>query len=602
MAEENEAYYRSRTAKQLAGDVALTAAFNKVADAVNSLINSITQTFSFVDKTQKASLALGQTLTTTRDRLGDSMDGLRGSIEQKLTAGIMTLDEGLRGNNAGVARLINQQMLTGTAYAGTAKAFSKLQNTLGLSNDQTNRLAGVIVQEGNRQGVATDVLVNAIESLKNDFGKFRVLGLQDVPEIMAMGVSRFGKANAEQFSKALGFLLDTSQKALAQRAALGIAGIDEQIRTASSTSARFELAINAINQAGTRFSDIAGRGSRTFDAFNSVIGPAGTSLAVLAEAGQQAALNLGQTDYSQQLAVRFDEALNAFKEPLMEIAIDAFPYVLAGINILGDAFGVISDWFMSTYQELGGFDGMWKAIRDSIMVHVDTITSAFKMVAITLAIVFLPPLISTAIGIVTAFAPVLLIVGAVVGALMLIDAALNKFAGGMDLITVAIDTFKGVWYGLIGALSEFISMFSWMDDSIEDVANSLRETANKGIDEINQRGFGMSGKEEGEDTPGLLERLTTSFDTSLSVEQEKLKIERDSNNKLEDIEANTRETITNDFQERSYQSIAESIDRILGIDANPNARLEELLEDANLIAAANLEKDPTTNIQQGALA
>lgn len=597
---ENENYERSRSGKQIAGDVALTVAFNKVADAVNSLVNSISASFSFVDKSQKASLALGQTLTTTKDRLGDSMDGLRGSIEQKLTAGIMTLDEGMRGNNAGVMRLVNQQMLTGTAYANTVKVFSKLQNTLGLSNDQTNKLSETIKEEGNRQGVATDVLVNAIDGLKADFGKFRVLGLDDVPEIMAMGVARFGKANAEQFSKALGFLLDTSQKALSQRAALGIAGIDEQIRTASDTSTKFQLAVDAITKGGLRFDDVAGRGSRTFDAFSNVVGPAGTALAVLAEAGQQAALNTGPVDYSQQLAVRFDEALNAFKEPLMEIAIDAFPYILAGINVLGDAFGVISDWFMSTYEELGGFDGMWEAIKSSIMAHIDPITSAMKGLAIVLATIFLPPLIMTAVSIITAFAPLFAIIAAVVGVFVLLDMALDKFGGGMDLITVAMDIFKSVWYSMIGALGEFIDMFSWMDDSIEEAANSLRETANEGLEEINKRGFGMEAEED--KGPGLLERLTTSFDTSLELEKGLLDSNKEQESKLGDIEANTREAVTNDFQERSYQSIAESIDRILGVDANPNERLEELLEEANLIAAANLEKDPTTNIQQGALA
>ena len=93
-----------------------------------------------------------------------------------------------------------------------------------------------------------------------------------------------------------------------------------------------------------------------------------------------------------------------------------------------------------------------------------------------------------------------------------------------------------------------------------------------------------------------------AFDDNLNLEKARFNLEQDSNSKLGDIEANTREAVTNDFQERSYQSIAESIDRILGVDANPNERLEELLEEANLIAAANLEKDPTTNIQQGALA
>ena len=600
---ENDNYERSRSARQVAGDVALTAAFNKVADAVNGLINSVTQAFSFVDKTQKASLALGQTLNTTRDRLGDSLDGLRGSIEQKLTAGIMTLDEGLRGNNAGVAKLINQQMLTGTTYANTAKAFSKLQNTLGLSNDQTNKLAETIKEEGNRQGVATDVLVNAIDSLKNDFGKFRVLGLQDVPEIMAMGVARFGKANADQFSKALGFLLDTSQRALSQRAALGIAGIDEQIRTASTTSARFELAIDAINKAGVRFSDIAGRGSRTFDAFNSVIGPAGTSLAVLAEAGQQAAQNLGQADYSQQIGVRFDEALNIFKEPLMEFAIESFPYILAGITTISEQASNVVDTIVQTYEKIGGIQGIFETIKNGLLGETKWLMTTLKVIGMGMLAYFLFPMANVALGIVTAFSPVLGVAALVVGAFVAISAIIASFSDKMSTMQIIIDSVMFVFNSLKYAIGKLVAWIGdWVSDDLEEMGNKMADSALAWRREMETRGFGVAAEKDEDEGPGFLEKLTMAFDDNLNLEKARFNVEQDSNSKLGDIEANTREAVTNDFQERSYQSIAESIDRILGVDANPNERLEELLEEANLIAAANLEKDPTTNIQQGALA
>ena len=70
---------------------------------------------------------------------------------------MLGLEAGLQGNTAGLARLINQQRLTGTASAKTAAAFATLEMTMGLSRDATNKLASDMVEMGNEFSISTDV-------------------------------------------------------------------------------------------------------------------------------------------------------------------------------------------------------------------------------------------------------------------------------------------------------------------------------------------------------------------------------------------------------------------------------------------------------------
>ena len=114
--------------------------------AMYALKAAISDGFGFTDKAQKASLSLGLTLGQARDRLGSSLDGLRGSIDQRLTAGLLTLEEGLRGNQAGVSKLINQQQLTGTSFQNTSKVMAKVNAVLGLNNEAVQKLSEDVIE------------------------------------------------------------------------------------------------------------------------------------------------------------------------------------------------------------------------------------------------------------------------------------------------------------------------------------------------------------------------------------------------------------------------------------------------------------------------
>ena len=88
------------------------AAMGPLIGAMGALKDQIKAAMAFADNAQKASLALGQTYEQTRDSLGSSMEGLRGDINQRFGAAIAGMEAGLQGNTAGVAKLINQVLLT----------------------------------------------------------------------------------------------------------------------------------------------------------------------------------------------------------------------------------------------------------------------------------------------------------------------------------------------------------------------------------------------------------------------------------------------------------------------------------------------------------
>ena len=145
--------------------------------AVDGAVGAIKGGFDLANKTQQASLALGMNLTTAKDRLGPSLDGLRGSIDQKMAAGFAGLEAGLQGNTKGVGKLINQQMLTGTNYTKTAKAFASLNAIAGVQTDAMNNMAEETIKAANEYGVSTDILVDTMMSFEKQFTAMNMTGM-----------------------------------------------------------------------------------------------------------------------------------------------------------------------------------------------------------------------------------------------------------------------------------------------------------------------------------------------------------------------------------------------------------------------------------------
>mgnify|MGYP003147633225 CR=1 FL=1 len=158
---------------------AIAAVLTPLAMALDKLTNVLNESMQFGDKTQKASLALGLDLTKVRARLGPSIDGLRGAIQHQFATGIMGLEAGLKGNTLGVNKLVNQQMLTGTAFEKTHKVFARLQAVGGLNIRALNALGDQTRILGATYGVKTDVLVNALNSLSQLMPTLGMLGMTE---------------------------------------------------------------------------------------------------------------------------------------------------------------------------------------------------------------------------------------------------------------------------------------------------------------------------------------------------------------------------------------------------------------------------------------
>jgi len=216
-------------------------------DALNSLRKSIE---AAGDKLQKASLALGKTFDQTNAEITPAMEGLRGSLDQRIGAAMAGLQAGLQGNITGVTKLINQQQLTGTSFANTANAMATLSQTLNVSNDDINELSNKLIETAGTYSVSTDKLVNAVDALKDTFPTQQLAGMgTQVTEAMASLTARM-PAMAGEVTSVMKMILDPSLKTEANLARLGIAGVRERLAAAKDAKSAEEILVGAIRTAG----------------------------------------------------------------------------------------------------------------------------------------------------------------------------------------------------------------------------------------------------------------------------------------------------------------------------------------------------------------
>lgn len=333
-------------------------------------ITKLTGVFTgYADQAQKTSLALGSTFEKTRDRLAPSLDGLRGSIENRLTAGIIALDNGLRGNVAGVAKLINQQKLTDSYNAQTAKSFAKLENVLGLSNEETNRLAASLISTGNTYGISTDKLVDSISKLDKQFTQFQILGTEAIPGAIATLQAELGAAfSGDRLQQVVALLTDTSAEGLKRLAVLGLADFRERLQAVGkdqvATTALLKEGIQKAADQLTRLTGGAEANSISFDAYNQQIGRAGFETIALNRALQQSGKiqNEAAVDYADTISTQLSEVWNPLKEAAFELYKVALPGVTLAAGKIKGMFEDIVNSLKDGYVETGGFEGLLKRI------------------------------------------------------------------------------------------------------------------------------------------------------------------------------------------------------------------------------------------------
>ena len=257
--------------------VGILAAAEPLVRAMDQLTGAIKDSYEFTGKAEKASAALGLSFTDGLKKMGPSITGLRGTIEQQYTTGIIMLDKGLRGNAAAVGKLVNQQMLTGTAYKGTIQQFARMQVMGGLSIEATNELADQTRITGAQYGISTDKLIKALDTLK---AQEVFLGVAGMTKSMGSSIVKLqatlGAAfDTNSLGKMMNLIVNTGTKGLQTLTALGIGDVRTRLEQHRGDEVRtFAILKDAIMTAGKTLKGFVGDSSLQFGAFTSQLDPA----------------------------------------------------------------------------------------------------------------------------------------------------------------------------------------------------------------------------------------------------------------------------------------------------------------------------------------
>jgi hypothetical protein len=374
---------------ETAGQVLKIAAFDPLLRALDNLTAAIVDGAKFSDKAQKASLALGGSLDTTRAKLSGSMDGLRGSIEKQFTAGIMMLDAGLRGNEKGVAKLINQQQLTGTAFQQTAPVFARLNRTMGLSTEVSNNMIGSLMEASNKYGVATDLFVSVIKSLEHRIEDFAILGLDRLSEAVGVLAAEVGRPFAATLTKAIDIMTETGTKGLQRMAILGLAGFRDTLQSIGKDPlASLDLLHQAFRTGSANFMDLAGGVNATslqLGVAEAKVGPLGKMLVILTNqlnklSAEEKKGIMIEAAYWKSLSTLKDEIFNPLKLALMELYVDIAPSLGKAFEKIRDLIQTLVTRLGQIYVNLGGLEGIIDrvmAIGTAVFGTVGAVINAF---------------------------------------------------------------------------------------------------------------------------------------------------------------------------------------------------------------------------------
>jgi len=232
---------------------------HKLSRAMDELRDSFARAMDFGDAAQKASLALGATYEETNSDFAASIQGLRGSIDTQFRGAFMALEAGLQGNTAGVAKLINQQMLTGTAFANTASVMANLVDVGGLSLESMNLLSADIIKWGNQFGVSTDILVGALKNLSDAMPVARLSGMsENLTKAVARFQAEIGAPLAGSLQKAMSLVMDPSLDSFARLHMLGMGQAREQLTGQKSVTELLRALKNNFSKAADVFTGLAG--------------------------------------------------------------------------------------------------------------------------------------------------------------------------------------------------------------------------------------------------------------------------------------------------------------------------------------------------------
>ena len=585
--------------------------------AINELTNVMKQTFAFSDNAQKASLALGMNLRETRGKLGTSIDGLRGSLDKRFMAGMLTLEAGLQGNSAGVAKLINQQQLTGGQYQGTAKAFAKLIKIGGVQADAANALAADMISTGNEFGVSTEVLVGALNSLESNMAAMNLAEMgPQVAGAMSELQSQLGPELAGPLKNVMGMVMDTSMEGYANLQKLGIGGVREQLAAATTTAEATQILKDAFVTASDNFKTVAGDAksayfqvgiaSQTFGAQAKYT----TTLANALTTGLRER-NEADVDYADSLSTMISEVLDPLREVFMSLYDASLPTLIAVFKQLKDWVQQGVDKIKRLYVEMGGFENIIKTVKEKLHAAKDILaviggvilgglivalglytasliasTIANTLFAISMIAGLLPPAAALATALWSFLAPILLAIIPIVALIGIFTLLYKKSETFRNAMSIVSDFIKGALIGTlklmrnaiastIGAMGNLIEgIAKWADilpgsDAMEAIGRGIQGVASK----IRNMGEGGGGGEEG--LSGA--ELDNAFQDQLDADAAALGIAKDSQGHLASIDAKTPDPTSSAFMDSTIIDLSRSIESILGVPGGEGDR--DLLED-----------------------
>ncbi len=562
-------------------------ALGGLTKAMEGLSSQIRQAMGFADKAQKASLALGQTFGETNSQLGGTMEGLRGDINQRFGAAIAGLEAGLQGNTAGVARLINQQQLTGTQSAQTAAAFANLESSLQLSRDQTNNLSNSLIETGAEYQISTDKLVGAIEALKETFPAQALAGMGDKVMGAVAGLQgELGPQLAGPLQSVMKMVMDTSMDGYERLTKLGIGDVRERLAAAKSSAEAQQILKDAFVTASDNFKSVAGDASKGFfqiGVASEIFGNQAIQLTTVADNLGQRVKKEGEdaADFGMTLANLKAEILVPFQEALAKF----YPIIVKSFDALSLVARRVVERFSKFLEStLPGADKAFKVVTLKIIDFATIGLNQFDRFRKIVGAVIddIVPKVKNFFGSVQESFHNFIIIP-----LELVKIAFNSFMNGLDTIYGGLLLIvKGVLIALdelplismkeeiasvdkaLGKVGErMVERGKEFEASIETIKSDPLETSKAFSDKI---------KEINEDPNLLGNRLLTDIRNDFENGNA---LQREQNKELKEINRKTPEIATSpEFLDETANMLGRSIEGILGVGRDTTAAemLEEL--------------------------
>ena len=346
--------------------LALVAGLKVAAD---KLIDTLNKSIAYAEAGQKASLALGLSLTQSRDMLGPSIEGLRGSIDKQMGIGLVGMAAGLKGNTNSVSKLMNQQQLTGQQYVATAKIFAQVQEKLGLTNPALNRLASSVLDSSYSYGVHSELLTRAIGNLSQHLTKANFAGFNEtLVGAMANLQAKLGPEFDDSLKMAMGQIMDTSQEAWSQLTLLGVGNLREQMMQAKTVDQMTNILETGFKKMSTTAGEF-GQGVKGLFSFMGAVedmaGRGGMEAKII---GDKLKKNIDEVAIQNRsvfktLSTFSDEALS----PLVDLfANTLYPIVLDLSQAFSGIFKILSEKFKGWIE---GFitDDRIRSMQESIL-------------------------------------------------------------------------------------------------------------------------------------------------------------------------------------------------------------------------------------------